>query len=94
MEKHETIGCEQMYTDFQRQGVTIALHAHDRNLSVNKVIKAKDGVQNCNERWHATKPVTQGIKKISSGARRTKDGHGIRNYLTKAIVYEITCTTR
>ena len=94
-QKHETIGCEQMYEDFQRQDITVSVHSHDRNLSVNKVIRGKDGVQNCNERWHATKPVTMGIKKISSGARKNQGktwhpelsdkGSRVRNHLYYAI---------
>ena len=94
-QKHETIGCEQMYEDFKRQDITVSVHSRDRNLSVNKVIRGKDGVQNCNERWHATKPVTMGIKKISSGARKNQGktwhpelsdkGSRVRNHLYYAI---------
>lgn len=69
-QRHENIGCNQMYDDFERKGVKINIHSHDRNMSVNKTIRTKDTVKNCNERWHATKPLTQGLKKISSGARR------------------------
>lgn len=69
-QKHEKIGCEQMYADFEKQGISVYIHSHDRNLSVNKTIRTKDNVRNCNERWHAAKPVTRGIKLISSGARK------------------------
>ena len=49
------------------------IHAHDRNMSVNKMKKkSKNSVKNCNERWHAAKPVTKGIKAISSGALKNK----------------------
>ena len=84
-----------MYNDFEGQGVSVVVHSHDRNMSVNKLIRGKDGVQNCNERWHATKPVAQGIKKISSGAQKNKGrtwhpeladkGARVRNYLYYAI---------
>lgn len=94
-QRHETIGCEKMYEDFQRQGVAVNIHAHDRNLSVNKSIKAKENVKNCNERWHAAKPVTQGIKKISSGANKNRGrtwhpeladkGARLRNHIYYAI---------
>ena len=40
-QKHETIGCEQMYDDFERHGISVNVHSHDRNLSVNKVIRMK-----------------------------------------------------
>ena len=94
-QKHETIGCEQMYDDFERHGISVNVHSHDRNLSVNKVIRTKNGVKNCNERWHATKPVTMGIKKIASGAQKNKGktwhpelsdkGSRVRNHMYYAI---------
>ena len=71
-QRHEIVGCEKMYEDFDRRDVKVNIHAHDRNMSVNKVIKSKNSVKNCNERWHAAKPVTKGIKAISSGALKNK----------------------
>ncbi|KAH3711129.1 hypothetical protein DPMN_070629 [Dreissena polymorpha] len=69
-QRHETIGCEDMYRDFKRQNINVNIHSHDRNQSVNKSIRNKDNVQNCNERWHAAKSIMPGIKKISSGAQK------------------------
>ncbi|MEW8546818.1 MAG: hypothetical protein AB2693_25165 [Candidatus Thiodiazotropha sp.] len=94
-QRHETLGCEKMYEDFERQNVKVNIHVHDRNMSVNKSIKAKDNVRNCNERWHATKPISQGMKKISSGANKNKGrtwhpqladkGARLRNHMYYAI---------
>lgn len=67
-QKHEVIGCEKMYEEFGRKNVKINVHTHDRNVSVNKVIRTKNTVKNCNERWHAAKAITKGMKVISSGA--------------------------
>ena len=52
-----------MYEEFERKKVKVNIHSHDRNMSVNKAIKTKDGVRNCSGRWQATKPLSQGIKK-------------------------------
>lgn len=69
-QRHETVDCERMYLAFQRKNVTVSVHTHDRNTSVNKAIRTKGNVKNRNERWHATKPIINGIKVISSGAKK------------------------
>ena len=95
-QKHETIGCSQMYEQFDRRNIKINVHAHDRNMSVNKTVRTRnDGVKNCNERWHATKPLTKGLKKISQGANKNMGvtwhpsladkGSRLRNHLYYAI---------
>ena len=71
-QKHETVGCELMYNEFDKRGIKVNLHIHDRNMSVNKAIKSKEYVTNCNERWHATKSVTSGVKAISNGSKNTR----------------------
>ena len=71
-QRHEIVGCEKMYGEFGQQNVKVNVHAHDRNTSINKIIKEKDSVKNCNERWHAAKPITKGIKAISSGALKNR----------------------
>ena len=48
--------------------IKIAKHTHDRNISVNKVVKDK-GVQNVNDRWHVTKSISKEMKTLSSGTR-------------------------
>ena len=52
------------------RGVSVSEHAHDRNVSVNKLIAAK-GVRNVNDRWHVAKGVKEGMKKIASGTKKT-----------------------
>ena len=84
-----------MYSDFDKRGVKVKVHDHDRNLSVNKTIKARETVSNCNERWHATKSVTQGVKAISNRSKKhlgitwhpqlADKGAKIRNNLYHAI---------
>ena len=93
-QSHETVGCELMYSDFDKRGVKVKVHVHDRNMSVNKTIKARETVSNCNERCHATKSVTQGVKAISNGSKKhlgitwhpqlADKGAKIRNHLYNA----------
>ena len=59
-----------MYNEFDKKGIKVNVHIHDRNMSVNKAIKSKEYVTNCNERWHATKSVTSGVKAISNGSKK------------------------
>lgn len=69
-QKHESVGCSRMYEDFVRDNVKVNVHVHDRNTSINKTVKSVSGVKNCNERWHAARPITKGLKKIGSGAKK------------------------
>ncbi|MEW8544680.1 MAG: hypothetical protein AB2693_14230 [Candidatus Thiodiazotropha sp.] len=94
-QKHETVGCERMYAEFDKKGINVKVHIHDRNMSVNKTVKGRESVANCNERWHATKSVTQGVKAISTGSKKNMGitwhpqladkGARIRNHLYHAI---------
>lgn len=68
-QKHESVGCSRMYEDFDRAGIKIIDHAHDRNTSVNKQVKDRQGTTNSNDPWHGTKPIKAGFKKIASGSR-------------------------
>ena len=52
------------------KSICIADRTHDRNLSVNNIIKSRNGTINSNVRWHATKPIPAKIKKVGSGAEK------------------------
>ena len=58
-----------MYENFDREGIKIIDHAHDRNSSVNKQVKDRQGTTNSNDPWHGTKPIKCAFKKIASGSR-------------------------
>ena len=68
-QKHESLGCSMMYDTFDREGIKIIDHAHDRNSSVNKQVKDRQGTTNSNDPWHGTKPIKSAFKKIASGSR-------------------------
>jgi hypothetical protein len=44
-------------------------HAHDRNLSVNKIIK-QNNTYNSHDRWHVAKAASKAMKAISAGAKK------------------------
>ena len=68
-QKHEALGCRKMYEEFDRLGIDVKDHAHDRNTSVNKQVKDRPGTTNSNDAWHGAKPIKFGFKKIASGSR-------------------------
>ena len=67
-QKHESLGCAKMYESFNREGIIMVDHVHDRNSSVNKQIKDRQGTTNSNDLWHGTKPIKAAFMKIASGA--------------------------
>ena len=69
-QRHEKLGCDMMYDAMNTSGVSIDEHVHDRNVTVNKIIKQK-GVRNVNERWHAGKSIKSGMQKLGQGTKQT-----------------------
>ena len=49
--------------------MTINVHTHDRNMSINKMMKDKGDVTNQNDSWHGVKSVKKAFKAISSGPK-------------------------
>ena len=70
-QRHEAVGCKAMYKKFEETGTSVSEHVHDRNPSINKIVKDK-GVKNINERWHVAKSVTKGMKTIGAGTKKTE----------------------
>ena len=54
------------------QDVTIKIHLHNRNISINKLIKDKEETINQNDLWHAEKTIKKSIKNISSGSKKSE----------------------
>ena len=71
-QKHEALGCRKMYEEFDRLGIEIKDHAHDRNSSVNKQIKDRPGTTNSNDAWHGAKHIKCGFKKNATGSRANR----------------------
>jgi hypothetical protein len=77
-QRHERLGTERIYHHLanHRDGpVYVRIHAHDRNLAINKYVReSHPDVINQNDIWHTVKAVEKEIKEVSRGA---KYKHGI-----------------
>ena len=74
-QRHELIGVKKMYQEFDEKNVSINIHGHDRNSSVNKYLsKDHSHVKNANDTWHATKGIVKALKNITSGPKKM---HGL-----------------
>lgn len=51
--------------------VTVHLHAHDRNASINKFIREeRPDTTNQNDTWHAAKAAEKEISKVAKGPKK------------------------
>ena len=71
-QKHEVVGFERMYENFSRDNIHVGTHVHDRNMSINKRIREGKMARNANDRWHCTRPISGGIRKIAQGAKKNE----------------------
>ena len=70
-QRHELIGVQRMYNDFDKLDIKVVDHAHNRNLSVNKHLREnRTETHNSNDRWHAAKSLAAAMKKISVGPNK------------------------
>lgn len=68
-QRHERLGTEIIYNNLADKNVSIKIHAHDRNMAVNKFVKDTHFTTNQNDLWHAVKAVKEAITKISKGPK-------------------------
>ena len=68
-QRHEKIGTEKLYTYFDSKDVSINVHTHDRNMTINKFVKTRGYTVNQNDSWHGVKTVKKAMKTVSSGAK-------------------------
>ena len=71
-QRHERLGTEKIYNYLHDKDVTVNVHCHDRNLSINKFIRENTEATNQNDTWHCVKSVKTALKKISSGTKCTE----------------------
>ncbi|KAG0435802.1 hypothetical protein HPB47_018316 [Ixodes persulcatus] len=72
-QKHEVVGTKKLYEYFDSKGIELKDHAHDRNTSVNKIIRERNGnTTNTNDRWHAAKSIKKGMMAIASGTKKNE----------------------
>ncbi len=68
-QRHEKIGTEKIYRDLEAEQVTVQIHTHDRNLSINKMVKEAVSTTNQNDIWHGIKSLKKAMSLVSSGPR-------------------------
>ena len=56
-QRHERFGTEKKYQHLKNQSVAVGVHAHDRNLSINKFMREKYDSESQNDTWHAIKAI-------------------------------------
>lgn len=59
----EKIGTENIYKHMKNQEVNIGIHAHDRNLSINTLIREECESESHNDTWHVVKSMKSALKK-------------------------------
>ena len=71
-QRHEKLGTENIYTYFDNHTdgpIVEKSHSHDRNLSINKLIREKrPSTLNQNDTWHAAKSVEKAINTVRKGS--------------------------
>ncbi|KAK3091924.1 hypothetical protein FSP39_023755 [Pinctada imbricata] len=66
-QRHEKIGTKKIYEDLQSNDVSVGVHVHDRNLSINKFIRDETDATNQNDTWHCIKSLKVRLQKAASG---------------------------
>ena len=66
-QKHELLGTKRALEYFDEKQVLVQGVAHDRNTSVNKLVKDR-GEKNQNDRWHGVKSFKKKLKPVTEGA--------------------------
>lgn len=67
-QRHEKLGTQRIYQYLDDNDVKVGIHSHDRNMSINKLVR-ESGVVNQNDSWHGIKAVKSAMKKVSSGPK-------------------------
>ena len=68
-QRHELKGTERIYEHFESKDVTVKVHTHDRNMSVNKLVKSRAMTTNQNDCWHGVKSLKKAMQAVSSGPK-------------------------
>ena len=67
--RHEKLGTEKLYAYFDSKDVSLNVHTHDRNMTINKLVKTQGYTVNQNDSWHGVKTIKKAMKTVSSGAK-------------------------
>ncbi|CAC5419660.1 unnamed protein product [Mytilus coruscus] len=68
-QRHERLRTEKIFNYLHENDVTVNVHCHDRNLSINKYVRENTEAINQNDVWHCVKSVKSALKKVSTGSK-------------------------
>jgi hypothetical protein len=69
-QRHEKLGTEKIYMFLETKDINVRIHAHDRNMAINKWVKTHSPpVINQNDTWHGVKAMKKSVSAISSGPK-------------------------
>ena len=69
-QRHEALGTKKVYEYFDSQNVSVAVHIHDRNMAINKLIRDSQPMTiNQNDTWHYVKALKKSVARIGGGAK-------------------------
>ena len=71
-QRHERLGTEKVYKYFEDEGVEVGVHSHDRNMSINKLVKSTPFTTNQNDTWHSIRTLKKTVAKMGFGAKYLK----------------------
>ena len=65
-QRHEKLGTQRVYEYLASQDVSVAVHTHDRNTSINKLIREHQPMTTSqNDTWHSVKALKKSVQKNS-----------------------------
>ena len=68
-QRHEKLGTVKILNEFEEKSITIDIWIHDRNVSINKELSARD-IMNQNDLWHGIKGLKKALQKIAAGPKK------------------------
>ena len=69
-QRHEALGTKKIYEYFDSQNVSVAVHIHDRNMAINKLVHDSQPMTiNQNDTWHYVKALKKSVARIGGGAK-------------------------
>ena len=72
-QRHERIGTENIYEYLEEKDIPVRVHTHDRNMSINRLVKDKShdesSVVNQNDTWHTLRTLRKLVKAVASGPK-------------------------
>lgn len=72
-QRHERLETQKVYDYLDGQSVSVAVHAHDRNTSINKLVRdSQPATISQNDTWHSVKALKKAVAKIGAGPKYMK----------------------